>query len=64
MREAMSVWLMNLESYLKNKKIEKCPICGSSEVDVQELDIGRGSITFSCKECESFVHFDKSSKDY
>lgn len=55
----MSKWLKNLLSYCENGKIDKCPVCGCSEVDVQKhTDGNRNSLTFKCAGCKATDHFD------
>lgn len=54
----MKSWTVNLIEYCKNKTLGVCPKCGSSEIEVKILDIGRVSITFLCNRCKSSAHFD------
>lgn len=51
-------WIKNVIEYQDSGKPGKCPFCGGSDIDVKELSIGRGSITFICQTCKSFRHFD------
>lgn len=54
----MSRWIQNLISYSKNKTIDKCPYCGSSNVEVTEHEGIRKSVTFLCNDCKKTDHFD------
>lgn len=51
-------WINNLMSYTKNKNPGRCPSCGSDNIEVEEMDIGRKSITFTCMDCKKTEHFD------
>lgn len=54
----MKSWIDNFLQYENNKNPGKCPCCGSSNVDVEELFWGRRSVTFKCKQCGKGDHFD------
>lgn len=54
----MTNWVDNLLLYCDTKKIGVCPYCGSASVEVEELHIGRWSISFRCKHCGKGAHFD------
>lgn len=55
-------WITNLLSYCTTRDVGKCPKCGKNSVSVQENIHGeRKSLTFTCKECNAFIHFDGAS---
>ncbi len=52
-------WLENLMLYNDTKKTGDCPKCKSKNIEVTEHTHGnRKSLTFLCKECGDFAHFD------
>ena len=55
-------WVENLIEYKKSGNSGKCPKCGSAEISVQVLEIGRGSISFKCDKCGSSSHFDCATR--
>jgi len=60
----VSGWIDNLLLYCKSGKKGNCPKCHSDLVDVQEYSKGRHrSITFECRKCNSFEHFDGASEN-
>lgn len=54
----MKKWTDNLIQYVKNKTPGACPICGNTDVEVEEYVYGRKSISFKCRKCGSGDHFD------
>ena len=54
----MNNWTNNLIQYVKDKTPGTCPICGSTDVEVEEHVYGRKSISFKCKTCGKGDHFD------
>lgn len=57
-------WLNNLKEYIESNKTGKCPRCGSDNVKVDVLRMGRGSYTFTCAQCGSFAHYDMSTNQF
>lgn len=57
-RDFLKNWTDNLISYVKDKNPGKCPICGSTDVEVEECEYGRKSISFKCRKCKKGDHFD------
>ena len=52
-------WIENLILYHETKKAGKCPDCKSDKIKVTEHKFEhRTSLTFECKECGAFAHFD------
>ena len=51
-------WTDNALLFYHSKKVGRCPHCNSDDISVEELDIGRYSITFVCNNCGSGAHFD------
>ncbi len=52
-------WEKNLIEYYKIGNAGTCPKCKSENIEVAKHKINeRNSITFSCKECGNFAHFD------
>lgn len=55
----MSKWTNFLLQYCDENKTGKCPVCGKTNVEVQEhINGNRKSLTFSCKDCKASAHFD------
>lgn len=54
----MSDWVKNLIEYNETRSAGNCPMCGSSKVKVEEMNIGRKSLTFVCESCGESEHFD------
>ena len=57
------IWNMdrikNLILYCDTKKAGKCPKCQNENIEVTEHPHGeRKPITFVCKDCGAFAHFD------
>ena len=59
-KKAESVdWTKILISYCNTTETGHCPKCNSNNVVVEELAAEhRKSLTFTCKECGSWSHFD------
>ena len=55
-------WTNNLLNYYKNNNAGNCPFCGG-KIEVEVLNIGRGSINFKCTNCGKWAHFDKTNKE-
>ena len=55
----MKGWENNAVLFVEQKKAGNCPICGSSNVKVEE-HVGRvrKSLSFLCLDCGSSDHFD------
>lgn len=51
-------WLDNIISYHASGDPGSCPFCGSPDVQVQTLQIGRKSLNFRCSSCGKFIHID------
>ena len=49
-------WVNVYINYKKNGDLNSCPICGKNEVTV---DVIKKSLTFSCKSCGHFKHYDE-----
>ena len=63
--EIMTKWTKNLLQYSENKNPGKCPVCGSTDVNVEEHHFGRrASLTFRCCSCKATEHFDGFSEGY
>lgn len=55
----MKGWENNVVSYEKEENTGVCPECGSEDIVVEEYMNGRRrSLTFLCKNCNSWEHFD------
>lgn len=55
----MKGWERNVISYNERSDPGLCPRCGSNNIEVAEFTNGsRRSLTFSCKRCGSYDHFD------
>ena len=54
----MKSFLNNLIQYLKTGETGSCPFCGCENVRIEELNIGRHSLTFTCTECGKSEHYD------
>ncbi len=50
-------WLKVIISYQNKDVLEPCPFC-RGKLTVEELMIGRGSVTFQCQSCGKMAHFD------
>ena len=53
-------WINNYIAYKRTAAAGLCPDCGSAKISVKELKTGRGSVTFTCENCNSYGHFDES----
>jgi len=52
-------WTKNLILYCNSNNAGHCPKCNSNNIAVEELTAEqRKSLTFTCKECGSWSHFD------
>ena len=52
-------WLQNLILYFDTKSVGECPQCNGENIKVTEhKHEKRTSITFECKDCSAFAHFD------
>ena len=52
-------WIKNLILYCDTKNAGKCPKCQSKNIEITEHPNGkRKSVTFVCKDCGAFAHFD------
>ena len=52
-------WTKNAILYCETKKAGACPYCKSEKVEVTEHKGGhRTSVTFQCKDCGKWAHFD------
>ena len=52
-------WTKNLILYCNSNNAGHCPKCNSNNIAVAELTTEqRKSLTFTCKECGSWSHFD------
>ena len=59
----MSRWVDNLLLYCESGKKGVCPKCHGEHIEVIEVTNGtRESITFECKDCGAFEHFDGAKK--
>lgn len=57
-------WIDNLIKYNRSGQAGKCPKCGDENVTATEHKNGnRLSITFECKKCKAFEHFDGTTTE-
>ena len=57
------IWVGNLIQYYDTKQAGICPQCKCGEIEVEEHTFAkRKSITFTCKNCDKWVHFDGSNE--
>ena len=55
----MKGWENNVVSYSTSRDAGACPKCGGKNVTAEEYLFGdRRSLTFICKDCGAFDHFD------
>ena len=57
-RENSASWIDNIISYHNSGDPGACPFCGSHNLEVFVLDIGRKSLNFRCHSCGKFAHID------
>lgn len=53
-------WTSFYIDYKKTGKIHNCPDCGKDNISVETTT---NSITFCCKDCGQFKHFDECKSD-
>lgn len=59
MRKAL--WLDNLMELEDTGDSGNCPHCGSSDIKITEVTVGRRPILFKCRNCGSSCEFDRSA---
>ena len=53
-------WTSFYIDYKKSGKVHKCPDCGKDNISVETTT---NSVTFFCKDCGQFKHFDECKSD-